>query len=229
VTSAIATARAQRKPLLVAVESPPPHADSARLESEVWVNADVRTALGHCVALRLRADTQDARNFSALFPVLAFPFIYLINPITGAPFTALPGFTPAATLVSHITTAVATLSAGAPTPAPAPAPAPASAPLAKASPAAPAAPAPVAAEAQQASTATLSLDDAAAVEAEKARLLKKLAEVRAAKEQAAQAEERERELRRLQEAKEAQVRFVPQIMHSDCDAHSRETTRKQRS
>lgn len=198
VTSAITAARTQRRPLLVAVDAPPPHADSLRQEAEVWNNAAVQTALSQCVALRLRADSQEGRQFASLFPVLALPFVYLINPLTGAPFAALPGFTPAATLLPAIASAGATLSASAVPAAAAPA-ATSPSPLAASAavvptPASEAAPAPPSAE----------LNDPASVEAEKARLLKKLAEVRAAKERAAQEEEKEREVRRLQEAKEAQ-------------------------
>ena len=86
VASAIQSARASARPLLVALHPGGDDARSASLDA-VWADDDVRGELGdHWVAVRLEASTAAHRNFAQIYPAHAsrVPSVVALNPNDGS-------------------------------------------------------------------------------------------------------------------------------------------------
>ena len=86
VASAIQSARASARPLLVALHPGGDDARSASLDA-VWADDDVRGELGdHWVAVRLEASTAAHRNFAQIYPTHAsrVPSVVALNPNDGS-------------------------------------------------------------------------------------------------------------------------------------------------
>ena len=86
VASAIASARASARPLLIALHPGGDDARSASLDA-VWADEDVRGELGdHWVAVRLEASTAAHRNFAQIYPAHAsrVPSVVALDPNDGS-------------------------------------------------------------------------------------------------------------------------------------------------
>ena len=86
VASAIQSARASARPLLIALHPGGDDARSASLDA-VWADEDVRGELGdHWVAVRLEASTAAHRNFAQIYPAHAsrVPSVVALDPNDGS-------------------------------------------------------------------------------------------------------------------------------------------------
>ena len=86
VASAIQSARASARPLLIALHPGGDDSRSASLDA-VWADEDVRGELGdHWVAVRLEASTAAHRNFAQIYPAHAsrVPSVVALNPNDGS-------------------------------------------------------------------------------------------------------------------------------------------------
>ncbi|XP_072173590.1 UBX domain-containing protein 4-like [Diadema setosum] len=108
ISGAITQAREQKKIMLVYITGT--NDDSKKMD-EVWEEEAVMVACNETgvIALRFQADSPESQQFSAYYPVICVPCVYLISGPTGILLESIAGYKPSSDLVKKIRDVTATV------------------------------------------------------------------------------------------------------------------------
>jgi len=100
VMEAVARSKMQQMLLVVVIQNE--NAESVKMDAETWSNKELGTLLAQkSVALKLKWDSQDGKNFYSIYPVMVCPTVYFIT-INGKPLKAIVGFKPAQEMIKEL-------------------------------------------------------------------------------------------------------------------------------